>query len=186
MFGEGKGVVQNCAVIAQFLFGRLFGYLIFGVIAWGINRSILQAVGYREFIIGLAYVVLSVFLICYTFFRVRTSCVVQKLTGIVRRMKNTIPLFLPLFLGFFTGLSFCPPFLLALTSAADKGGLAQSILFFFMFFLGTSVFFIPAPFVGLLRSFSVMSTIGKLAAGLVGIYYLYSGIIMLVVGIKKI
>jgi hypothetical protein len=60
------------------------------------------------------------------------------------------------------------------------------MLFFFSFFLGTSLLFVLAPFVGAFSRFSVLQIIGKMAAGLVGLYYLYSGIILLLGGIKII
>lgn len=41
LFGEGKGVWQNFSVVAQFLSGRLLGYLLFGVIAWAVGQTIL-------------------------------------------------------------------------------------------------------------------------------------------------
>jgi hypothetical protein len=62
--------------------------------------------------------------------------------------------------------------------------LLQSMLFFFSFFLGTSIFFVPTPFIGIFRGFSVLKIIGKMAAGLMGVYYFYSGIVMLIGGLK--
>jgi hypothetical protein len=56
------------------------------------------------------------------------------------------------------------------------------MLFFFSFFLGTSLLFVLAPFVGALGRFPVLKIVGKMAAGLMGLYYLYSGIILLAGG----
>ncbi len=89
-------------------------------------------------------------------------------------------------MGVVTGSSVCPPFLLALTNAAEKSSLFHSLFFFFAFFLGTSVFFLPAPLLGIFREIPVLQTIGKLAAGIMGLYYLYSGIILLIGGLKRI
>jgi len=186
MLGEGRGVSQNISLTAQFLSGRLLGYLVFGVIAWGINKTILEALGCRELIIGGAYIVLSVSLIIYSFFNVRTSCAAEHINRYFNKVKVLSPSLLPVIMGFATGLNFCPPFLLAVTNAAALDGLLQSLLFFFMFFLGTSLFFIPVPLIGMLRGFSALNTIGKIAAGLIGIYYFYSGIFLIFGGIKKI
>jgi hypothetical protein len=86
-------------------------------------------------------------------------------------------------LGLLTGLNFCLPFLMAVAGAADTGSLAGSLLFFVAFFAGTSVYFLPAPFIGLLRGAAFMSTVGKMAAGVAGLYYAYAGIIYLVEGV---
>jgi sulfite exporter TauE/SafE len=185
MLGESSGVFQNISLTIQFLAGRLLGYLVFGVIAWGINKTILEALGYRELIIGGAYIVLSVSLIIYSLFNIKTSCAVEHINGYFYKIKVLWPSLLPVVMGFATGLNFCPPFLIAVTNAAALESLLQSLLFFFMFFLGTSLFFIPMPLIGMLRSFSVLGIIGKMAAGLIGLYYFYAGIFLIIGGIKK-
>ncbi len=88
-------------------------------------------------------------------------------------------------LGLATGLNLCPPFLLAVATAAEQATLLQSVLFFLTFFLGTSVFLIPAPFLGLLRGFPALQVVGKMAAGLIGAYYLYLGVTMLAGGLYR-
>ena len=171
-------------LIGQFLSGRLAGYLVFAVLAWGISKSIIHAGGQRELIIGSAYVILSFLLVAYGFFHIRPSCSAGFLKGPLQKAIDMHPAFLTVFMGFATGLSFCPPFLLALTGAVEKGSLLGSIYFFFAFFLGTSLFFIPIPFIGVLRRFSVLPVIGKMATGIMGIYYFYSGVIMLAGAVK--
>ncbi|MCX5805104.1 MAG: sulfite exporter TauE/SafE family protein [Proteobacteria bacterium] len=186
MLGENRGVFQNVSLIAQFLAGRLFGYLIFGIIAWGINKTVLETLGYRELIIGMAYIVLSLSLIVYSIFNIKTSCAAEHINRYFYKIKVLWPSLLPVVIGFATGLNFCPPFLLAVINAAAVGSLFQSLMFFFMFFIGTSLFFIPVPLIGVLRGFGVLSIIGKMSAGLISLYYFYAGIILLVSGIKNI
>jgi hypothetical protein len=86
---------------------------------------------------------------------------------------------LPPLLGLLTGLNLCPPFLLAFTEAAATGTLAGSLLFFLAFYATTSLFFIPLPLLGTLGRFPVVRTVGRLAAGVVGVYYVYRGLTML-------
>ena len=182
LLGEGKGILRNSVFTAQFLSGRLVGYLLFAVLAWGINRSILQGMSKPDLIIGPAYIVFSMLLIYYGFFATSTSCVATRMNGLRHRLTKIWPDLLPVVAGLVTGLSFCPPFLLAFTGAMEKTTVLQSMFFFFAFFLGTSIFFIPTPFIGILRGFSTLRIIGKMAAGLIGVYYLYSGIMMLIGG----
>lgn len=182
LLGEGKGILRNSVLTAQFLSGRLVGYLLFAIFAWVINRSILQGMNKPDLIMGPAYIVFSMLLIYYGFFHTRAPCTTTCTTGLRQRLLTIWPGSLPLIAGLVTGLSFCPPFLLAFTSAVEKTTVLQSMFFFFAFFLGTSIFFIPLPFSGLLRGFAALRTIGRMAAGLIGVYYLYSGIIMLIGG----
>jgi sulfite exporter TauE/SafE len=183
LLGEGKGIIRNYWVTGQFLFGRLIGYLLFAVLAWAVSRTILQDGNLRNIIIGVAYILFSVLLIFYGFFKKKdASCQPGCKKSRYQRLLNVWPALLPLAAGLATGLNFCPPFLLAFTGAAEQTSLVMSLLFFFYFFLGTSVLFVFAPFVGAFKKFSVLQIVGKMAAGLMGIYYLYSGIILLVGG----
>jgi sulfite exporter TauE/SafE len=185
LLGEGKGIVRNYWVTGQFLFGRLLGYLLFAVLAWAVSRTILQDGSSRNIIIGVAYILFSVLLIFYGFFKKKyASCQAACNVGRYQRLLSIWPFLLPFAAGLATGLNFCPPFLLAFTGAAEQTSLVMSLLFFFSFFLGTSVLFVFAPFVGAFKKFSVLQIVGKMAAGIMGLYYLYSGIIMLIGGWK--
>jgi len=78
-----------------------------------------------------------------------------------------------------TGMNICPPFLLAITGAVETGEITGSIAFFTMFFLGTGIYFIPLPFIGFFRRQQVLRIIGKFAAILAGILYIFKGVFML-------
>lgn len=182
LLGEGRSILRNSVLTAQFLLGRLVGYLLFAVLAWGINRSILQGLSKPDLVIGTAYVIFSLLLIYYGFFKTRTSCETTCTHGLRHKLMTILPVSIPMIAGFVTGLSLCPPFLLAFTGAVEKTTVLQSMFFFFAFFLGTSIFFIPLPFSGLFRGFAALRIIGRMAAGLIGVYYLYSGLVMLIGG----
>ena len=187
LLGEGKGIVRNYWLTGQFLFGRLLGYLLFAVLAWTISSAILQDASRRNWIIGIAYILFSGLLIFYGFFKkTNHSCKAACNSNKYQRLLVFWPALLPVAAGFATGLSFCPPFLLAFTGAAGETSLLAAMLFFFSFFLGTSLLFILAPFVGLFSRFSVLQVVGKMAAGLMGLYYLYSGVILIIGGLKKL
>ncbi len=182
LLGEGRSVLRNFSALLQFLMGRLLGYLAFAFLAWGLNQSLLQNAVQRSLLIGSAYVVLSVSLIFYSLFRAGHVCPGAGDRGVARRLGGTWPTLVLFVAGLATGLNFCPPFLLAVTTAAEQTSLAQSVLFFLTFFLGTSLFLIPAPFLGLLRGVSALHIVGKMAAGLIGAYYFYIGLSLLAGG----
>jgi hypothetical protein len=154
-------------------------------LAWTISNTILQDANQRNLIVGVAYAFFSGLLIFYGFFKkpadsCKTACNQNK----YKQFIFFWPALLPVAAGFATGLSFCPPFLLAFTGAAEQTSLFAAMLFFFSFFLGTSLLFVLAPFVGVFSRFPVLHIIGKMAAGLMGFYYLYSGIILLAGGLR--
>jgi sulfite exporter TauE/SafE len=186
LLSKGKDIVPNYLITGQFLFGRLLGYLLFAFLAWMVNTTVLQEADLRNLIVGSAYVFFAGLLIIYGFFKKETGCQSSCNKKMYQQLSIFGPTLLPVAAGFATGLNFCPPFLLAFTGAAAQTSLIMSLLYFFSFFLGTSALFILFPFVGVFNRFAVLQIIGKMAAGIMGLYYLYSGSIMLIGGIAKL
>jgi len=186
LLGEDLGVRRSAAVLGQFLAGRFCGYIAFGLLAWALNQVLLQTASARELLFGVAYIILAGLLAWYGQYAPPTVCVGKSLNGISGVLKRHWPMLFPLGLGFFTGISLCPPFLLAFTDAANSGSAWHSVLFFTMFFLGTTIYFMPIPLLGVLGRISTLRIIGKLAALVMSVYYFYLGITMSIAGIHKI
>lgn len=182
MLGKGQPTRRNWLLLAQFLGGRMGGYLLFGLLAWAAGQLIQPGEAWRGLVYGAAYLGLAGLLLFSTFVRTPAPCAGS--APRLRRWLRGAPALLPAALGFFTGLNLCPPFLLAFAGAAENASLAASLLFFLLFFIGTSLYFIPLPLVGLLSRHNDLRWIGKVAAALVAAYYLYSGLISLIGGIQ--
>jgi sulfite exporter TauE/SafE len=180
LMGEGKGISGNIRSVSLFLAGRLAAYLIVGFFAGVIGSTFLQPSPIKTVVIGVLYVLLSVLLIVYGFHRFREVCLGRSQLPFKDIHSRRWPFLIPVAGGFATGLNICPPFLLAITGAIETGKIADSLVFFFMFFLGTSLYFIPLPFIGFFRRQQVLQIIGKFAAVLAGLLYLYKGVIMLI------
>lgn len=186
--GEGRRVRENGLLLAKFLAGRLAGYLLFGMLAWAANWVILRDAAARSVIFGVTYFILAGMMIAYGMGKLRLTC------GVTPRDLRTrlggytwLRPWLPVIFGLLTGLNLCPPFLLAFTNAALNGTLVGSLAFFAAFFLGTSIYLLPVPLVGALRaSFQTgqaLQTVGKMAAVLMSLYYVYSGILLFLEGV---
>lgn len=178
---EGQDVRQNLVTLVKFLGGRMGGYLIFGLLAWATGSLLLEAVGYQALIIGIAYVGLAAVLLVAVLRKKAPagSCAFEGARATLSRW----PTLLPVGMGFLAGLKICPPLLLAFTDAASTGTLVGSLVFFLAFFLGTSVYFVPIPFLGVFRRVSALQIVGKFAAVIVALYYLYAGILLLAGGV---
>lgn len=185
LLGEGKDIRRNVLLLAQFLLGRLAGYVLFALLAWGVGLQVAPGTQWREVGFGLTYVVLAVFLVVYGFTNAGAWCAGPRAPRFLQGLASRWPAVLPVVLGFLTGVNLCPPFLLALTRAAGSSSALQSVYFFIFFFLGTLVYFLPMPLVGAFRFFGAMRTIGRLASGIIGIYYFYVGLLTLYGGIVK-
>jgi sulfite exporter TauE/SafE len=180
LLGEGGSIRRDAVVLTEFLLGRLAGYVLFALAAWLIGFSLLPSGAWRGFVFGPAYLVLSVLLIIYGFITPRSWCAARAVPPFAGAS------FLPLVLGFLTGINVCPPFLMALTRAADAKSALDSVRFFLVFFVGTAVYFVPMPLFGALGSARVLKTVGRLAAGIIGVYYLYVGLVTLYGGMRSL
>jgi hypothetical protein len=183
LLGEGKGIRKNTVILCQFLVGRLFGYLLFAVLAWATNHYIIANVSGYELFLGLVYIVLAVSLALYGVTNPTAPCAGRSFNRLLSETLTNRPALAPVCFGFITGLNLCPPFLLALATASELQTLSQILLFFFSFFIGTTLYFIPAPFLGVFSSMPPLKTIGKLAALVTAVYYLYTGILMFAGGL---
>lgn len=182
LLGEGKNIQRNYIILGQYLGGRLGGYFLFALLAWAVGFP-LSGLQRREVVFGVVYIVLAVLLVYYGLSTHRTLCAGQILEQRSSKLAFNWPPVIPLVFGFLSGINLCPPFLLAFTEAADKATVWQSLLVFFTFFLGTSLYFLPIPLLGAFNRFDALQKVGKLAAIVVAVYYLYTGIIMIAGGV---
>lgn len=180
LLGVAEGWGRSYAALAQFLLGRLCGYLVFALAAWTFNLYVLREAGSasRAVISGATYLGLAAVLAVWSWRRPKAHCAGKPVcSGDSRRT------LFPVLLGFLTGLNLCPPLLLAFTGAAETGSLWGSIFFFAAFFLGTSLYLIPLPLLGALGRREACRIVGRLAAAVVAFYYAYLGLITLLGGV---
>jgi sulfite exporter TauE/SafE len=177
VLGEARGAARGFAIVAQFLGGRLIGYLLFGFLAWETGRLVSTAGAHRGLAFGVTYVLLAVLMLLYGVFGGAPVCV-GEVPGMRARLARW-PAALPAALGFLTGISLCPPFLLAFAGAAESRSLWGSLLFFLLFFAGTSVYMLPLSLAGAFRRFQAVQRVGRLVAVCMGLYYLYAGVVLI-------
>jgi sulfite exporter TauE/SafE len=177
---EQKSPRGTSALLAQFLGGRLAGYLGFACLAWLLGLSIQLQPRHREFIYGLADLGLAIFLGGYAVaMRAHPAapcdqpCPAARTRFLAQRYRS----FAPVILGFVSGLTLCPPFVAAGVRAAESGGLAHALLFFLWFFFGTSIWFAPSAGLGMLRRFAAVGIVARLTLFLLAGYYGYLALI---------
>ncbi len=173
---RGYRVGKNFSDLLLFMSGRLIGYLLFGVAAFFTGRYLLENNPYRGYLQGSIYIVFSILLIL-EFFKER-SCMGKKLEAICGKLKVRGLLF-PLLLGFLTGINLCPTFALVFAEASSLNNLLECLWFFFLFFTGTTVYFIPIPLLGLLRNREGVKTVGRFLLALIFIWFVYKGIMLI-------
>jgi len=180
LMGEGNSVGKSFWYVTLFLMGRLLAYLLVGVLAGLLGAAFLQNSGFGPVVMGVVNIVLAVMLILYGIYRFREICLGKNQQPIERAFGGRWPYLVPFVGGAVTGINICPPFLLVFSQAINTNQLSDSVFYFFMFFLGTSVYFIPFPFVGFFRRQQVLRIIGKFASIIAGVYFLFQGFFMII------
>lgn len=159
--------------LAIFLGGRLAGYLAFAVLVWTLGMALPLDTRSRALVYGFANLALAVSLALYAWmprhFCARRPSLVQ--IGVRRPATLT--------LGFLTGLNLCPPFAAAGVRAAESQTLVSAVAFFLLFFIGTTVWFLPALAVSPLRRIPAAATVARFTMIALAVYYAYLAIIAL-------
>lgn len=170
LVSEKRRASQNFKIILQFIGGRFIGYLLFGAFFGYLGEKIDNPT--INLILIISLLVLSIFLVLHALGLLKPEwlCLFK-----IDKYKKR----LPLMMGFLMGINICPPFLISLTYVLTLGNIWKGIIYFVMFFMGTSLYFLPITFLGFLnkmKEFRLMARLAGLIVGLgffiYGLYYL--------------
>ena len=156
---------ENFKVISKFIFGRFFGYLLFGAFFGYLGEKIDNSM--LDLILTIALMILSIILIFYSL-----GLLKEKLSlCLTPKVKNTTPWVM----GFLMGVNICPPFLMSLTYVLTLHSWFLGVIYFSMFFLGTTVYFLPLTFLGFLNKMKEFRMMARVSGVLVGFMFLIYG-----------
>lgn len=138
--------------------GRFIAYAIFGL-AFGEIGS-LAPVGFlpKNIAAIVSYLALSLYLIFTAVIQIgreRNSCVVKNISKFSGR---------PFLIGFLTGISVCPAFLLAIARSFDIGGAWAGLMLFLGFFISTTLYLLPFSALSFLSRRRIFRIIGIAAS----------------------
>jgi sulfite exporter TauE/SafE len=183
---EGQTLKRSAGLMLLFLSGRLLGYLGWAIISWLLGQTVVgQGGGFPAF--AAADVILGGWLFSYGFSRpVPSHC--KDAPGESLVGNRNLPSVRNPFLwrvglwGILSGFSLCPPFLAAVNEAAQTGSFAGSLIFFLVFYVGTGLWFIPFPVIGLVGRIPRAAQIARFCALPLGAYYIYRGLVTVLGG----
>lgn len=165
---EERGTKKNLLILLEFLGGRLAGYLCFGLLVGYLGDKVDPS--RLRLATDISLIVLSLALLLYLLglLREKPSCRTP------RWMKDRGPVFM----GFFMGINLCPPFLLSVTYVFSRQSALYGMFYFALFFLASSLYFLPIVFVGLAsraKEFRTMARAsGFIVSGIFLVYGVYS------------
>jgi len=170
LLAEGKPRLwENFKKISAFLLGRLIAYISFALIMGilGIRFKNIITEKFAHLSLILASILMLVYVLTHKFSELKFCSYFLKRLGLMR---------LPFFLGLFSGLSPCLPFVVGVTRLWTLKSVFAGTVLFAGFFLGTSVYMFPLLFVSFLNRMERAKMIGQIMTLLSGLWFLFVGI----------
>jgi hypothetical protein len=158
---ENGTFFQNSRALFQFLLGRLFSYLIFTTLFFLFGASL----SHTPLFGAIAFLGFSILLILPP-----KKCPLSFMKGKLSKIPSSFCF------GLLSALSLCPSLFLLLLDTTRSSSLLFAIGGTTLFFIGTSIFFLPLSFLSIFKKKEQLLIIGTYAAYLMAAYYGITGI----------
>jgi len=168
MVSEDRSKKENAALLLRFTMGRLAGYLAFGAAIGYLGER--SGARWLDTIMAAAMTAASILLILHAVGLMKADKF--SFCAGIKRMNPK----LPFLMGLLMGVNVCPPFLMSLSYVFTLHSLVLGIVYFLLFFAGTTLFFAPLFFLGLAGRTREFRFVGRLSALVAGIVFLVYGI----------
>lgn len=177
---EHSGLGTHSRFLCTFLGARLLGYLFFALAAAQLGKLAALSGAANTTAFGVVHLLLAFVLLAYARSAGHGHEGQPRSGQLVTIGARPLPRFSGVaLLGLLTGVSLCPPFVAAGIRAAELGNIASALAFFFAFFLGTSVWFLPFMSLSCVRRNEAVLTVARMAMVLIALYYAGTGAAML-------
>jgi len=155
--------------VGWFLLGRLAGYTLVGTATGFVGALLIGSISISAW--GALRIVMGVLMIASGWIGGLSTPKWCALRG-----KPRMSLWLPGALGLLTGLNLCPPFAAAISGAAATGSIRSAVFYFWSFFAGTAIYFIPFTFLNPLTRREPFRQVARVCLLLAGIWLILEGL----------
>lgn len=169
LISEERKLKVNFFEFSKFLWGRLAGYLFFGLLLGFLGQKL--KVGWINVASTASLGILAFLIILHSFNFFKIKIKSHPICNILKT-KEVKP---PFWIGLLTGINPCPPFLLSLNYVFILGNITAGVVFFLFFFLATNVYLLPLIFLGKLGHFGEFRNLARWTLLIVGlVFFLYA------------
>jgi sulfite exporter TauE/SafE len=163
-----KGLRAGLGLVGIFLGGRLVAYCLLGFLAGGVG-SMGDALPYSLLFLALTQIALGAMLIAQAFYNgAHKQCPGKRMLFGTRKTIFTA--------GMLTGVTLCPPLLLAISLAMENGSPWRGILFFVIFFLATSIYVVPVSLAAIKLNSKIVLLLTRIVCIGTGVYFVWRGL----------
>ena len=177
MLVQRGGARSSGLGLSTLLAARLGGYMVFAAAAWWLGSKLPREWSGRGWMFGLVQLLLGGALVIYAAGWPRRRCAApdagNELVQIGKPHRSWWTG--AAVIGFLSGISLCPPFLIAGVRAAEAANLTTALLFFLVFYVGTAIWFLPFLALGFIPRTPTLLTVARMTAVLLACYYAVLG-----------
>lgn len=181
MISKQFSVKQSWRITLFFLLSRYIFYLIVGFLLAYLGQNFISNSGIQHLITGIAYIILAYTLIKKVIFKSSCTCKENKQLSLLDKNRFAI-YFIPIIIGFTSGLGFCPTLLFAFTQKMQYANNLDILSYYTLFFIGTTIYFLPIPFLSLVKKNENVKKIGTIATALIAAFLVYKSVILIIGG----
>lgn len=166
LLSEKRTLKKSFLVVFEFSFGRLLGYLLFGLFFGWLGQTIKS--DFIHQIVGLGNLWTGILMIIYSL-----GMIDKKFCSLLpfKKIKWAI------LLGLLTGVNICPPFIASLTYVFNLRDALVSLFYFFMFFIGTSAYIVPSALLGVFTKSKWLQKLARVSGVLVGLFFVIKNLV---------
>lgn len=175
LVAEERSLSESWRVLGAIIGGRLVGYAIFGMAIGFLGERFENVVIERTLLCAL--IALSALLMLYGVGWLRPTA---SWCGALIRS----PVRVPFVMGLLMGINLCPPFLMSAIYVFTLHNMLKGIAYFLVFFLGTSLYFLPLGFLATLSRWEYLRKAARISAVLVGLIFCGYGLYALFRGVN--
>ncbi len=159
-------------VLILFLLGRLAGYTLVGAVVGFAGTLLMRKAG--VFFGGGLRVLMGSLLVIYGFLVDS-----QKLRLSPSHAANLSSRWFGASLGLLTGINLCPPFGVAIAGAAAAGSVRSALVYFWAFFAGTTIYFVPLVILGPLSRREALRQVARVCVFIAGSWMIVEGLLVM-------
>jgi len=167
LMSKKRTAKTSLGVLLEFSLGRLLGYLVFGLIIGGLGQLVKDQLIHS--VVALGNIWTGILMIVWSL-----GSIDKKMCPVAWFKKIKWPALL----GFLTGVNVCPPFLASLTHVFNLEDVLAAVIYFLMFFLGTTIYIVPAALFGVFTRANWVQKLARFSGVLVGIYFVIRSLIV--------
>lgn len=175
LVAKERSVREVWRVLSAIIGGRLVGYAIFGMAIGFLGEQFENIM--IERVLLLALIALSILLALYGAGWLHPTA---SWCGAWIRS----PIRAPFVMGLLMGINLCPPFLMSAIYVFTLHSMLRGIVYFLMFFLGTTIYFLPLGFLATLSRWEYLRKAAQISAVLVGLIFCGHGLYALFRGVN--